>query len=313
MVNCRILAAGFIFLFIGLGCSSEAKKPAQDQVVIRVDNQVVTLAEFNEYFEQTSLGYDSEDDRDSNAVREARSSFLLQLVEEMIIIKRAEELHLSISPEELEEAVREIQKDYPEEDFQDMFLKKAISFEAWKERLGKRLLVEKVMRKELLKEDSITIEEMRDCYSRHREEWNRGEEIRARHILLSTEDEAKRVLRSLQNGEDFATLARRHSIAPEAQFDGDLGYVVRGELPSSLEAPLFELEQGQVSSVVKTPYGFHIFKVVERRKTPVPNIDESVERIKQEILKERLEAAYGPWLAELRSRYDIEVNTEMIL
>jgi peptidyl-prolyl cis-trans isomerase C/foldase protein PrsA len=236
----------------------------------------------------------------------------LQLVEEMIIIKRAEELHLSISPEELDEAVREIQEEYPQEDFEDMFLKKAISFEAWKERLGKRLLVEKVMRKELLQEDSISIEEMRDYYSKHREEWSRGEEIRARHILLSTEDQAKKVLHSLQNGEAFTTLARQHSIAPEARFDGDLGYVVRGELPSSMEAPLFELEPGEVSSVVKTPYGFHIFQVVEKRKTPVPNIEASVERIKQEILKERIEAAYGPWLAELRSRYHIEVNMEMI-
>jgi len=230
----------------------------------------------------------------------------------MIIIRRAEELHLNISPEELDEAVREIQKDYPQEGFEDMFLKQAISFEAWKERLGKRLLVEKVMRQELLEEDSVTIEEMRDYYNRHREEWSRGEEIRARQILLPTEDRAKKVLQSLQNGETFSTLARRHSIAPEAQFDGDMGYVVRGQLPSSLETPLFDLEPGDVSPVVKTPYGFHIFQVIEKRETPVPNIDESIERIKQEILKGRLKAAYGPWLAELRSRYHIEMNTEMI-
>jgi parvulin-like peptidyl-prolyl isomerase len=312
MVNCRIIAAGFVFLFIALGCSKQGERSARDQVVIRVDHQVLTLAEFNEYFEQTSLSSDSEDDPDNNAVRQARNSFLLQLVEEMIIMRRAEELHLSISPEELDVAVLEIQKDYPKEDFEDMFLKKAISFEAWKERLRKRLLVEKVMREDLLTEDSVTIEEMRDYYNKHREDWSRGQEIRARHILLSTEDQANKVLQSLQNGEAFATLARQHSIAPEAQFDGDLGYVVRGELPSSLEEPLFELEPGEVSSVVKTSYGFHIFQVTEKRETPVPNIEESVERTKQEILKARIEAAYGPWLADLRSRYHVEVNTEMI-
>ncbi|MBW1741799.1 MAG: peptidylprolyl isomerase [Deltaproteobacteria bacterium] len=312
MVNCKAITIGFVFLFIGLACSNQGERTAQDQVVIRVDNQVVTLGEFNEYFEPIGLSSQSEDGQDKNAVYAARISFLLQLVEEMIIMRRAEELHLSISPEELDEAVREIQKDYPQPGFEDMFLKQAISFEAWKERLRKRLLVEKVMRKDLLKEDSVTIEEMREYYNIHREEWSRGEEIRARQILLPTEDQAKKVLQSLQNGEAFSTLARRHSIAPEAQFDGDLGYVVRGQLPSSLEAPLFDLDPGDVSSVVKTPYGFHIFQVVEKRETPVPNIDESIERIKQEILKGRLKAAYGPWLAELRSRYDIEVNTEMI-
>ena len=312
MVNCRVVAVGLVFLFMGLGCSNQGETISQNQVVVRVDNQVLTLAEFNEYFEPIGLSSDRENGQDNNAVHEARISFLLQLVEEMIIIRRAEELHLSISPEELDEAVREIQKDYPQAGFEDMFLKQAISFEAWKERLRKRLLVEKVMRKELLEEDSVTVEEMRDYYNKHREEWSRGEEIRARQILLPTEDQAKKVLQSLKNGETFSSLARRHSIAPEAQFDGDMGYVVRGQLPSSLEAPIFDLEPGEVSSVVKTLYGFHIFQVIEKRETPVPNIDESIERIKQEILKGRLKAAYGPWLAELRSRYDVEVNTEMI-
>lgn len=312
MVNYRTIAAGFILLFIGFGCSNQGEKSAQDQVVIRVDSHVLTLAEFNEYFEPVGLSSESEGGQDNKAVREARISFLLQLVEEMIIIRRAEELHLSISPEELDEAVREIQKDYPQAGFEDMFLKQAISFEAWKERLRKRLLVEKVMRKELLKEDSVSIAEIRDYYNKHREDWSRGEQIRAGHILLPTEDQAKEVLQSLQHGESFSKLARRYSIAPEAQFDGDMGYVGRGDLPDFLEAPLFDLAPGEVSSVVKTPYGFHIFQVIEKREMPVPNIDESIERIKQEILKGRLEAAYAPWLAELRSRYHIEVNTEMI-
>ncbi|MBW2170966.1 MAG: peptidylprolyl isomerase [Deltaproteobacteria bacterium] len=312
MIDRKTIAIGLLTLFLGLGCSNQGEGFPRDQVVIRVDNQVLTLAEFNEYFEPISLSSDSEDDQDNNEVREARISFLLQLVEEMIIIRRAEELHLSILPEELDEAVRDIQKDYSQGGFEDMFLKQAISFEVWKERLRKRLLVEKVMRKELLKEDSVTIEEMRGHYNRHREEWSRGQEIRARQILLPTDDQAKKVLKSLQNGETFSTLARRYSIAPEAQFDGDMGYVVRGQLPICLEEPLFDLEPGDVSPVIKTPYGFHIFQVIEKRETPVPNIDESIERIKQEILKGRLEAAYGPWLAELRSRYHIKVNTEMI-
>jgi len=280
--------------------------------VIRVDNHVLTLAEFNEYFEPSSLNFDSRDGGDNNPLREARTSFLLQLVEEMIIIRRAEELHLSISAEELDEAVRDIQKDYPQAGFEDMFLKQAISLEAWKERLRKRLLIEKVMRKDLLKEDSVTIEEMRDYYSKHREDWTSGEELRARHILLPTEDQAKKVLQRLKDGETFSTLARRYSIAPEAEFGGDMGYVAHGELPICLETPLFTLRPGELSPVVKSPYGFHIFQVIEKRETPVPDIEESVERIKQEILKAKIEAAYGPWLAELRSRYHVEVNMEII-
>lgn len=306
------IAIGFLTILLASGCSSKGDRSAQDQVVIRVDNRVLTLAEFNEYFEPISMSCDKEDGQNNDAIREARLRFLLQLVEEMIILRRADELHLSVSPQELDDAVREIQEDYPKAGFEDMFLKQAVSFKAWRQRLERRLLVEKVMRKELLKEEPVTPEEIRDYYDRHREEWSCGEEVRARHILLPTEDQAKKVLEQFQNGETFSTLARRHSIAPEAQYDGDMGYVVRGQLPGCLEAPLFDLEPGDVSPVIQTPYGFHIFQVIEKRETRVPNIEESIERIKQEILKERLEAAYGPWLAELRSRYHIEMNAEMI-
>jgi parvulin-like peptidyl-prolyl isomerase len=67
-----------------------------------------------------------------------------------------------------------------------------------------------------------------------------------------------------------------------------------------------------VSPVVKTPYGFHIFQVMEKRETSKPKIEECIERIKEGIKKERLGTAYGPWLARLRSRYRIEINKEVI-
>ncbi len=312
MLKCKKIAIGLILLCLVSGCSSKTETPAENQVVIRVDDRVLTLAEFNEYFEAINLGNDREDDKDSTAIREARLGFLLQLVEEMIVLRRADELHLQISPQELDEAVLDFKKDYPETAFEDLFVKQAVSFEAWRERLGRRLLVEKVIRNELLKEDSATPEEIRDYYDKHHKEWSRGEEIRARHILVPSEDQANNVLEQLQNGHDFAKLVRLHSMAPEALDGGDMGYVARGQLPSSLEEPLFDLEPGNLSPVIETPYGFHIFQVIEKREKSVPNIEESIERIRQEMQKERLEVAYGPWLAELRSRYYIEINKEII-
>jgi parvulin-like peptidyl-prolyl isomerase len=312
IIDCKKIVIGLIALLVVSGCSGKTETSTENQVVIRVDDRVLTLAEFNEYFETVNVDIDAGNDQDVGAIREARLRFLLQLVEEMIILTRADELGLSISPQELDAAVRDIQRDYPKAGFEDVFLKEAVSFEVWRERLEKRLLVEKVVRKELLKEDSVTLEEMRDYYDRHREEWSRGEQIRARHILLPTEDQAKKVLEGLKQGDAFATLARRHSTAPEAQYDGDMGYVIRGQLPSSLEEPLFKLEPGDVSQVIKTPYGFHIFQVIEKKASGVPDVEESMERIKQEILKERIEAGYGPWLEKLRSRYHIEINSEII-
>jgi parvulin-like peptidyl-prolyl isomerase len=312
MINYEKIAIGLVILYLISGCSNKSDMSAEDQVVIRVDDRVLTLAEFNEYFEPIRMSGDKEQANNGVSMREARLGFLLQLVEEMIILRRADELHLNISPQELDEAVRDFQKGYPDAGFEHLFLKQAISFEAWKERLKKRLLVEKVIRKELLKEVSVTPQEIKDYYDKHWKEWGHGEEIWARHILLPSKDQATNILKRLQNGDDFATLARLHSVAPEAQNGGDMGYVVRGQLPRGLEKPLFDLEQGAVSPVVKTPYGFHIFEVIEKRETGKPKIEEFIERIKQGIKKQRLGTAYGPWLARLRSRYRIEINEEVI-
>jgi len=160
MRNCGKIAIGLVILCLISGCSGKGSTSAQDQVVIRVDDCVLTLAEFNEYFEPIRMSCDKEEAKNSVALQDARLSFLLQLVEEMIILRRADELQLHVSPQELDEAVRDFQEDYPESGFEHLFLKQAISFEAWKERLKKRLLVEKVIRIELLKEVSITPQEI---------------------------------------------------------------------------------------------------------------------------------------------------------
>ena len=308
----KILTGALILFFLLSGCSNRSETAPEHQAVIQVDDLVLTLAEFNEFFEPIRMSYAKDQTNPGAGMYEARLRFLLQLLEEMIILRRAEELRLHISPQELEEAVHNIQRDYSEGIFQAMFIKQAISFETWKARLERQLLVEKAIRKGLLEKTSVTPEEIKDYYDKHHKEWTHGEQVRAYHILLPSKKLANLVLGRLKKGEDLATLARVYSIAPESERGGDMGYVVRGQLPKYLEKPLFSLRQGTVSPVIKTAYGYHIFKVVEKIQAGEPKINDWFEKIKERIQKKKLEVAYGPWLANLRSRYKIRVNKEII-
>jgi parvulin-like peptidyl-prolyl isomerase len=301
----------FVLLLVS-GCSSRSSTGAGGQAVIQVDDLVLTLAEFNEFFEPLRINYAKEPTGASLDLRQARLRFLLQLLEEMIVLRRAEELDLHVSSEEIEGAVNRIEGDYGKESFKAMFMKQAVSLHTWKERLRRQLLIDKVTRKELLKKISVTPKEIRDYYEQHRKEWTHGKQIRVRQILLHDKDEAKLVLGKLKKGEDFSALARAHSIAPESEQGGDMGYVARGQLPKCLEDPLFRLTKGRVSPVIKTPYGYHIFKVVEEKDAGEPKIEDWIEKIKARIQQEKLEAAYGPWVAKLRSGYRITVNKELI-
>lgn len=310
----KAIAAAVITLVWVLGCSDTGTtdRGAQDKVVIRVDDCVLTLAEFNEYFDQTRMSLSAGRAQSHEALQQARLGLLLELVEEMIILRRAEELDLDLSPGELDDAVRDMQEGYAEEGFKDLLLKQAVSYASWKKALRRRLLVEKVIGEDLLKAMSVSPEEIKAYYETHGDEWAQAEVVRVRHILLQDEAEAERILEGLENGEDFAALARLHSVAPEGKAGGDMGWVSRGQLPESLEEPLFKTAPGGLSPVVKTPFGFHIFQVMEKREAGKARIEDCVEKIKERIREERLEAAYGPWLAGFQKRYDIEINKEII-
>ena len=312
MKNRKQIWIVFFVLLLVCSCSEKSGTVAEHQPIIRVDGHVLTLAEFNEFFEPVRMSYANGQTDAGGSIGQARLRFLLQLLEEMIVLRRAEELDLTISPKELEEAVNDIQGDYSKESFEAVFIKQAISMETWQDRLKRQLLVEKVIREELLEGISATPKEISQYYNKHREEWTRADQIRALHILLRTKKEANSVLGRLKKGEDFATLARLCSVAPESAQGGDMGYIVAGELPKCLEEPLFALQLGKVSRVVKTPYGYHIFKVIEKRQAGESRIDDWIGKIRDRIQKEKLAAAYGPWLAKLRSRYKIVVDKENI-
>lgn len=93
-----------------------------------------------------------------------------------------------------------------------------------------------------------------------------AEQVRARHILVDTREEAEHIRSQLEAGADFAALAKAHSLDKStAQNGGDLGYFPRGILVASeVEAAAFSLQPGQFSEVISSPLGFHIVQVVER-------------------------------------------------
>ncbi len=100
------------------------------------------------------------------------------------------------------------------------------------------------------------------------------EEVRARHILVPTEDEAKAILAQLKGGADFTTLAKEKSKDPGAAEGGDLGYFTKEQMVPEFAAVAFKLDKGQISDPVKTQFGWHIIKVEDKRIKPTPTFDQ---------------------------------------
>jgi len=118
------------------------------------------------------------------------------------------------------------------------------------------------------------------------------EEVRARHILVPTEAEARTALADLQRGQSFEDVARRMAIGPGTREGGDLGWFKRADMVPPFAEAAFALQAGQLAPApVRTQSGWHVIRVEERRRTQGPSFDDAREQIRQTLLQEEVAAA----------------------
>jgi len=130
------------------------------------------------------------------------------------------------------------------------------------------------------------------------------EEVRASHILVKTQEEGLEVLKELDNGADFAELARERSTGPTGPRGGDLGYFTHDAMVEPFAAAAFSLEIGAIGpDPVETQFGWHVIKVVDKRRQPPADFAESRSRIQDLLTREFITAH----MAELRTGAEIEV------
>ena len=142
--------------------NSESNPDAEQ--LIRVRDRVLTVLEFNQAFEISKTAYSYNLRYEPDDYRNAQLRLLNELTIEMIILERAAELGLTISDDEVEKAVADVKKDFPEDTFEKTLLEFAISYETWQDRLRNRLLMEKVINHELEDQILITSEDIAKYY-----------------------------------------------------------------------------------------------------------------------------------------------------
>lgn len=131
-------------------------------------------------------------------------------------------------------------------------------------------------------------------------------------IIVRDRRKAEEILRRLKKGEDFGRVAQEVSIGPEASLGGDLGFFGRGVMPEAVDKAVFSLSSGQISGIVKSPFGYHIFKLLARDEGGRKSFAEVREKILTDIKKQKEEKAYTGWLAGLRARAVIKRNEELL-
>jgi len=174
------------------------------------------------------------------------------------------------------------------------------------EQARRQVLIEELIRRKVIAQARVTDEEVRAMYEKSKPLFS-TESVTTSHIMVKTQPEADAILKELQEGKDFAELAKAKSQdTGSAEKGGDLGPLRRGQTVPEFEEEAFRLKEGELSAVIQTQYGFHVLKGGPRVTTVQP-FDEVKDRIRQTLLQEKQRETFTALMADLEKRATTEV------
>jgi peptidyl-prolyl cis-trans isomerase C len=186
--------------------------------------------------------------------------------------------------------------------------------------LERSLVVEKFVQEYVAKKISVTPADATQYYSQHTDEFRHDDIVRSSHIFIQVAEgatpeqdriarqRAESILARLRKGEDFAKLAKENSMDGSASQGGDLGYLPKGQLTPQFEAVAFSLPVGTISDVVRTPFGYHVIKVTDRKSAGVSPIEEVRDDLVNFLKQQKTDAELQKIVTDLRSQAKITIS-----
>ena len=178
--------------------------------------------------------------------------------------------------------------------------------------LKKRLIVESFLKKKVETESQVSDADLQKFYEQNKEKFKTGEQIRASHILVKTETEAKDILAKIKAGGNFEELAKKNSVDSSAAKGGDLGWFGKGSMVPVFEKAALALKEGQVSDVVKSDFGFHIIKLTGKRPAGIRPLEEVKDQIKGAIMPTKQQEVFQKIKEELKKNAKISVKEDVL-
>lgn len=258
-----------LFLVVGIFLSLPASAKIVEMIVAKVNGEIITLSELEN--ELAQIGEQVE-----------QKKMLNLLIENKIILQNARKAGIEVAPSEI-----------------NRYLEGTVGNRL---KIEEELVIQRYVEQEVRSKIEVSQNEIDAYFERQREE------VRARHILLKTEEEALAVLAQIKAGADFDKLAKEKSQGPSAEKGGDLGYFRDGDMVPEFSDAVFQMKKGEVSGPVQTQFGYHIIKLEDRRTIELEEVSAVKENIKNKLLRDKMEKAYFNWIDKLKKEANVEIK-----
>ena len=280
-----------------------AEKKIPDGAVATVNGVTITQDDFDKEMARVR----SQFARSGRSLRESqlpdiKNRVLETLINRELLYQESQNKGIKVEDAEVNQQVDILKKRFPKEDeFKAALLEMKISEAELKSQIRKGMAIQQFVDKDLVQDVKVSQKEVKDFYKNNPDMFKQSEQVKASHILIKVDTQAdksakdqankkiKEIQKKLEDGEDFAGLAKEYSEGPSNVNGGDLGYFERGRMVKPFEDAAFKLKPGEVSGMVETPFGYHLIKVVDKKPESVVSYENAKERIAQYLEQEKKE------------------------
>jgi peptidyl-prolyl cis-trans isomerase SurA len=312
------LAVFGAILLAPAGARAQAKGTVVEEIVARVNNQIITLSDY----QKAAAGLQQEAAQDCQncsqiqlqaAVADHQKNLLRDMIDQQLLIERAKDMDVSVETD-LVKRLDEVRKQNnltSLEDLEKAVESQGVVWEDYKTQMRNSLLTQEVIRREVGGRMNIGSDEVKQYYEAHKQEFNRPEQVALAELVLSTDGKSAEEIAAVRTkaddlhnrlvkGEDFEALVKRYSEGTTAQQNGDLGEFERGQLSKQLEDAVFTMEKNQFTDVIQTKTGFEILKVLDHFQAGLQPLDKVEGEISNILYRQKMDPAMRTYLAQLR-------------
>lgn len=295
-----------------VGCS----KGDNSEMVASVNGENITRKELDKRVEQTAAmnGFDLSDPQMASYVNIFELQVLDSLIDEVLLKQEAGKLNIKVNKEQVDQEIELYKSQFnSEKEYKDYFhnyLK--MSDEDIRVILGNQVLFNTLF-DEITKDINSTDVNLEEYYNENKEQFYEPEQVRARHILLETKEEAEAIIKQIKDeGKDMAELAVLKSTDPSAKSnEGDLGFFSKGRMVEPFEDAAFTMEIGELTTEpVQTIHGFHVIRVEDKLEAKQPTFGEVKEELEANLIYDAKSQHFYQHMIDLREKADITNKLE---
>ena len=286
---------------------------ADDEVVLNINDQKITSKQFKKMLVKQKKIFRVQNIQELKPEELSwfKSRVLDEVVKKTLLAQEIKKNNITIDQNEFNKVLNQKSEGYVEDTLEKTLFLEKISRDDWENSIKNTFLTDKLIQEYVNSKISISEKEMHEYFDKS-DEFHKKEQVRALHIMVGSEEEIRKIQKEIRRKhKTFSSLAKEYSLGPEGIQGGDLGYFEAGQMPEEFD-DVFKLKINKISDIIRTPYGFHLFKVVGKMQERKMDFEESRSSIKKILLRDLQDQAFQNWFLTLKRNARIDIKYDVL-